>query len=222
MVSCRCVAYTARSLLQEQHARKPRLFFWHQIILNCQATCSPCANTSHQLCKRCASTCSATIPPSRLQKFLHICHRKLPGLCYRTTCCPARPTCRLSIYILIKRAAASSASNLSRRAARPKASMSPTSMGKSCACAWPAQHPLPTACKRVTNQYPKDLLHSVDSTSVHSLATHVRGGNEMLIKPLPTPSLSMHVGRNRAKRLPKGDDVAWLSKRTPSKSMKMI
>ena len=45
--------------------RKSRLFFWHQIILNCQATCSPCANTSHQLCKRCASTWSATIPPSR-------------------------------------------------------------------------------------------------------------------------------------------------------------
>ena len=94
-----------RNLVME---RKPRLFFWHQIILNCQATCSPCANTSHQLCKRCASTCSATIPPSRLQKFLHICHWN------RTTCCPSRPTCRLSIYIPIKRAAASSASNLSR------------------------------------------------------------------------------------------------------------
>lgn len=51
-----------RNLVME---RKPRLFFWHQIILNCQATCSPCANTSHQLCKRCASTWSATIPPSR-------------------------------------------------------------------------------------------------------------------------------------------------------------
>lgn len=59
------VAFYKNSMHNLVMERKSRLFFWHQIILNCQATCSPCPNTSHQLCKRCASTCSATIPPSR-------------------------------------------------------------------------------------------------------------------------------------------------------------